>query len=95
MVLCMSAQTPEEVCTAAGCIAAIASSPSCPPQLHVAETSQGLGQLSWRQLPLQGSLPYSKAAQEALQNTCHTVLQVWLLRYALPSCCVGAAAMCL
>ena len=60
-MLCMSVLPPEELCAAAGWIAAIASSPSCPSQLHVAETSQGLGQLSWRQLPLQGSLPYNKA----------------------------------
>eukprot|EP00891_Asterochloris_glomerata_P009161 jgi/Astpho2/9161/Aster-07805 len=60
----------------AGWIAAITSSPSCPPQLHVAETSKGLSHLSWRQVPLQGSLPYDKAVQEALQNIRHTVLQV-------------------
>ena len=91
MMLCMSVQPPEEVCAAAGWIAAIASSPSCPPQLHVAQTSQGLGQLSWRQLPLQGSTPYDKAVQEALQNICHTVLQVCLLHCALPQYCVGVA----
>ena len=87
----MSVQPTGQVCAAAGWIAAIASSPSCPPQLHVAQTSQGLGQLSWRQLPLQGSTPYDKAVQEALQNICHTVLQVCLLHCALPQYCVGVA----
>ena len=87
----MSVQPTGQVCAAAGWIAAITSSPSCPPQLHVAETSKGLSHLSWRQVPLQGSLPYDKAVQEALQNIRHTVLQVCLLHSALPCCCVEAA----